>query len=175
MKKLTARDLRKHLNNKSHDELVDDIVALFTRFDSVKDYYSLHVIGAHSDELLKRHKAVIKDEFLPSRGYGEARLSVARKAVMDYKKASVSPAGLADLMLFYVEMGVQYTLKYGDIDEPFYNSMESMYENALKQMKKYQIQEQFESRCRKVVQDTEGIGWGFHDTLADIYNDYFES
>jgi hypothetical protein len=35
-------------------------------------------------------------------------------------------------MLFYVEMGVRYTNQYGDINESFYTSMESMYENATK-------------------------------------------
>jgi hypothetical protein len=57
------------------------------------------------------------------------RGSVARKAVSDYKKVSASKFGLADVMLYYVEMGVQFTNAYGDIDEAFYNSMESMYES----------------------------------------------
>jgi hypothetical protein len=40
---------------------------------------------------LEKYKAIIKKEFFPARGFGEARLSVARKAVMDYKKLSNSP------------------------------------------------------------------------------------
>lgn len=76
-------------------------------------------------------------------------------------------------MFYYVEQGVKYTLEYGDIDEPFYNSMESMYYNALELIKKDCLFDQFSSRCQKIVSDTLGIGWGFHDALEDLYKVYF--
>jgi hypothetical protein len=173
MAKLTVRELRQHLAGKSQDDLISDIVTLFTKLDSVKDYYAMQIGGTHSDDLLNRYKAVIKQVFMPSRGHGSGRLSVARKAVTDYKKASVSPDGLADIMLYYVEMGVQFTLRYGDIDEPFYNSMEGMYEQALKQITAHKLQNFYESRCQKIVRDTNGMGWGFHDGLSDLYDTYF--
>ena len=34
-------------------------------------------------------------------------------------------------MIQYVENGVKFTNAFGDIDEPFYYSMESMFEKAL--------------------------------------------
>jgi hypothetical protein len=86
MKKLTLRELRQHLKNKSHDELVNDIATLFTKFDTVKEYYIMQLGGTHSLQLLDQYKSVIRHEFFPPRGYGDARLSVARKAVNDYKK-----------------------------------------------------------------------------------------
>ena len=43
-----------------------------------------------------RYKAAIKDEFFPARGYGEGRLSIARKPVTEYKKVSKSPEGLIE-------------------------------------------------------------------------------
>jgi hypothetical protein len=129
--------------------------------------------GTHSPQLLEQYKSVVRNEFFPARGFGEARLSIARKAVNDYKKVSDSHEGLIDLMLFYVEMGVRYTNAYGDINESFYSSMESMYERATKHIAEHNLRDQFQQRCRRIVSDTSGIGWGFHDTLCDIYNDYF--
>ena len=73
-------------------------------------------------------------------------------------------------MLFYVEQGVKFTNAYGDIDEPFYNSMESMYAKALELITKYDLKDVFYPRCRRIVDDTSGIGWGFHDTLGDLYD-----
>jgi hypothetical protein len=34
---------------------------------------------------------------------------------------------------------------------------------------------QYRSRCRKIVSDTSGIGWGFHDNLSIMFEDTFES
>lgn len=76
-------------------------------------------------------------------------------------------------MLAYVEAGVQFTRQYGDIDEPFYNSMEGMFETAAKHITKHKLHDQFESRCRQIVKDASGTGWGFHDTLSEIYDEYF--
>jgi hypothetical protein len=173
MKKLTLRELKQHLKNKSHDELVNDIATLYTKFDAVKEYYTMQLGGTHSPQLLDQYKSVVRNEFFPARGFGEARLSIARKAVNDYKKVSDSHEGLIDLMLFYVEMGVRYTNAYGDINESFYSSMESMYERATKHIVEHNLRDQFQQRCQRIVSDTSGMGWGFHDTLCDIYNDSF--
>jgi hypothetical protein len=77
-------------------------------------------------------------------------------------------------MLYYVEMGVQFTNTYGDIDEAFYNSMESMYQSAVKHIVKHEMEAQFEERCRRIVSETSDIGWGFHDQLSDIYEEHFK-
>lgn len=152
-----------------------DITDLFNRLEGVKEYYQLKLAGSEGDaQVLEKYKAIIKKEFFPARGLGQARLSVARKAVMDYKKLSNSPEGLADLMLYYVEQGVDFTNEYGDITEAFYSSMESMYEKALQHLVKYHLESQFEERCWSVVTNTSDIGWGFHDTLGSLYNEYFD-
>ena len=100
------------------------------------------------------------------------RLSVARKAISDYKKISCSHYNLADLMLSYVEAGVICTDTFGDIDEPFYCSMESMYERALKYMSKHNLFYDFKDRLRRVVTDTYNMGWGFHDQLSYLFEKY---
>jgi len=73
-------------------------------FDAVKEYYTMQLGGTHSPQLLEQYKSVVRNEFFPARSFGEARLSIARKAVNDYKKVSDSHEGLIDLMLFYVEI-----------------------------------------------------------------------
>jgi hypothetical protein len=78
------------------------------------------------------------------------------------------------MMLFYVEQGVKFTNAYGDINEAFYNSMESMFDKAVELIRKQDLKELFQQRCQKIVGDTYDIGWGFYDTLSEIYNDAFE-
>lgn len=173
MSKVNLTTFKKYLQTRSHEELKADLTDLFNRLEGVKEYYQLKLAGSEGDiQVLEKYKSVIKKEFFPARGFGQARLSVARKAVSDYKKLSNSPEGLADIMLYYVEQGVNFTNEYGDITEAFYMSMESMYEKALQHLVKYYLQGQFEARCRAIVKNTSDIGWGFHDNLGALYDQY---
>ena len=72
----------------------------------------------------------------------------------------------------YVEMGVRYTNEYGDIDDPFYSSLESMYGRLLKHLTKHGLKDQFQKRVQAIVMDTEDIGWGFNDNLSYLYDEW---
>lgn len=174
-KQPSITELKRYLKVRSQAELIEDIAELFKKIPAVKDYYQLKLDPQSEDQVIEKYQKVIQDEFFPARGFGKARLSVARKAVNDYKKIATSTTSIADLMLFYVEQGVKFTREYGDIDEPFYNSMESMYGKALEWITKYDLQDVFQPRCQRVVTDTSGIGWGFHDALGDMYYEAFSS
>ena len=76
-------------------------------------------------------------------------------------------------MIYYVELGVKFTCDLGDINEPFYNSMESMYKAAAEFAAKNGLAEDHRGRFKKIVDNTSGIGWGFHDCLGELYYNYF--
>lgn len=171
--KINLNQLKKHLKNCSQEALISDISELFKRFPSVKDYYQLKLYPQDESEIATKYKKMIQDEFFPARGFGKARLSIAKKAISDYRKVCLTEVGMIDMMLFYVEQGVEFTKAYGDIDEPFYISMEGMYDKALILIAKAGLEETFESRCRRIVEDTSGMGWGFHDSLSEMYKEAF--
>ena len=56
MKEMTLRELKQRLKNKSHDELVNDISTLFTKFEAVKEYYTMQLGGAYTVQLLDKYK-----------------------------------------------------------------------------------------------------------------------
>ncbi|NOQ50485.1 MAG: hypothetical protein GQ557_02310 [Mycoplasmataceae bacterium] len=165
-------DLKRNLKNESKEELIKGIAELFKKNSFVKDYYILKYDTASNSSILDKHKDIVEKEFFPKRGYGKARLSIAKKSISEFKKLSQDEAQVADLMIFYVEMGVNFTNCYGDIDEPFYISMEGMYEQAVKFVVNAGLQDIFNQRCLKIVNDTTGIGWGFHDQLHEIYYEH---
>ena len=171
---MSIKALKAHLATKPEKQLLQEIVKLYQQFSVVRDFYDLQISTEGANEVLTKHKLIIKDEFLPKRGFGDGRLAVARKSVMDYKKLVGISETLVDLAFYYVEIGVQYTNTYGDIDEPFYNSMESMFAQAMKWMKQLNVESQFQQRAAKICHDTDNIGWGFHDGLCEIYSDYFD-
>ena len=79
-----------------------------------------------------------------------------------------------DLQLYYIECGVEFTNTYGDIDEPFYNSMERMYRdviNALNTLSDDSMTQMFYDRLKAIVEDTSDIGWLFHDGLRDTFSE----
>jgi hypothetical protein len=172
---LSLTVLKQYLKDCPKEELAKDIIELCKRFPSVKDYYQLKLNPDDETHVIVKYKQIIEHEFFPARGYGKAKLSVARKAVSEYRKVCRNPVNLADIMLFHVEQGVKFTNAYGDIDEPFYNSMESMYGDAIKWVSKNELQDIFQQRFQKIVKDTSSIGWGFHDTLLEIYEEVYGS
>jgi hypothetical protein len=47
--------------------------------------------------------------------------------------------------------------------------MGKMYKNALKFIVQNELVPIFRDRLSGIVDDTEGMGWGFHDGLSDFY------
>jgi hypothetical protein len=106
--------------------------------------------------------------FSRKRGYGELRYSVAEKAIKDYSEASGDFAGKMELMLTYVENGVEYTNEYGDIDEEFYDKIYEMLEQfctLLKTPEGQLLYPLFKERLLKIRDDSEEIAWCFGDAV----------
>lgn len=121
-------------------------------------------------EVLDKYRQKVVEQFFPARGFGKLKLGEARKAIRDYRKATGNLNGTAELLMTYVENGVQFTDQYGDIDERFYSSIESALGElaALLRGEARGLYPQFRNRLAGVEQMANGIGWGFHDFIADV-------
>jgi hypothetical protein len=171
---MKINDLKKNLKELTKEELIKSIADLYKKNEFVKDYYSSKYADGSNLSVLIKHKDIIENEFFPTRGDGRGRLAVAKKAITEFKKLSDDKNSIAEIMLFYVETGVRYTDCYGDINEPFYLSMENMYERAMKYIVSNDLFAKFNDRCLKIVNDTTDMGWGFHDQLCEIYYGYID-
>ena len=171
-KKITLTVLKDHLKNLSKPQLEKEISFLFKTYPSVKEYYNANL--GNENEVMEDYREQIVSEFSPTAlvEYPKFRISKAKKALSDFKKISKSPENIAELMVSYVEAGVVGTNMFGDIDEPFYDSMTSMYERTYKFIIKEGLLPLFSERLAEIVSNTEGIGWGFHDMLSDIHCEY---
>lgn len=121
-------------------------------------------------EVLEKYRQKVIGQFFSKKahGMGDLKLGEARKAIRDYRKATGHILGTAELLMTYVETGVKFTNEYGDIDERFYSSVESALGElaALLRGDARELYPQFRERLAKVEQETDGIGWGFHDFIA---------
>lgn len=162
----------KQLANLEAKELLDIIGQLYKLNQDNKVFLTSQFGQGDAEQLAEPYRQAIKREFNPDRGFPRIQLGAARKALNNFKKSSADPVAVVDLMIFYVEQGVICTNNYGDIDENFYSSLESVYADAvalLRWLGNLELIEQFRPRLRGIVRDTSGIGWGFHDELSDIY------
>jgi hypothetical protein len=73
----------------------------------------------------------------------------------------------------YVENGTGFTREYGDIDERFYNSLESALDE-LASLLRGQARKMYPSlsdRLSKVALVAGGIGWGYGDHVFEVVED----
>jgi len=117
--------IKTELSKLEKSALIEIISDLYKKNKSVQEYLNFY-IKPDEDGLFEKYRAKVYEAFYPKRGFGY-NLKQGKQSITDFKKLGPSVESLADLMLFYVETGVKFTGDFGDMDEAFYNSMESTY------------------------------------------------
>ena len=148
------------------------LLELYTKNVECKELIEVKFDPDSEIAVFEKCKKQIVHEFFPDRGFGKLRYSVMRKALKNFRDVSTNHELIAELMMIYVEKGVAFTNEYGDIDEKFYDNIAKMYAKAWRYIIEHDLKSIFLQRCRVVVDRTDGIGWGFHDELHDLYLNY---
>lgn len=171
MTKLKLSELKKELKEMDQKELIGLIAELYKKIPDVQHYLSAKLIGEGAvQNLYESAKRKITDEFFPDRGHGKLRLKEAKNVISNFKKLANDELKTIDLMIVYVENGTEFTNTYGDIDGRFYDSMLSMYEKACVECSNNEeAVKLFQDRLYDIVEKSDGIGWGYHDGLCEIY------
>jgi hypothetical protein len=166
------REVKSELSKQDKATLIKHISELYKKYKPVKEYFDFYV-NPNEEKIIEEYKEKVREGFYPKRGFS-LKLSISRKAINDFKKLGTSKESIADLLLYFVECGVELTNEFGDIDESFYSSIENAYAKALEISKKEGVLAKFEDRAYEIVEETENIGWGFHDYLSDVYSEYYD-
>ena len=172
----TWTQLKQQLSHYEKPELLRLLQELYQLNTDNKLFLAARLSQADPNELAEPYRKAIRAELNPPRGVPRLNLRAARKAINDFKKACADPAAVADLMIFYVEQAVICTNTYGDIDERFYASLESVYAeaiNVITQANDPVMAGYFRPRMHQIVYDTSDIGWGFHEELSQLYREEY--
>jgi hypothetical protein len=101
----------------------------------------------------------------------------AKKIISEYRKSTSDLRGTLDLMLTYIERGHQFTLDFGDIDEPFYDKLINMLEHFAMELRrspaKYELYELFRPRLMAIRRNSD-IGWGYGDFIQETVDELEE-
>lgn len=131
---------------------------------------------AGGDDALQRYKKIICEALYPDwRSSAPVNFRAARKAISDYRKALGEGSGLAELTVYAAECGNQFTCDFGDIDEAFYDSLIRMFDSATKvvSMLEPEVAAPYIARLGAIVRKASGIGWGYFDSIGDIFAQSF--
>jgi len=164
------KNVRRQLDDWSKPALIALVKDLYGASPDNRDFLQARFQAEESGgTALEKYRRKIVEQFFPARGDGKLKLAEARKAIRDYRKATGNLTGTIDLMLTYVENGTEFTHQFGDINESFYNSLESV----LNEMAQLLLREggelypQFRERVQRLATHADGIGWGYGDALRD--------
>lgn len=172
MAKITKVSLKKHLDELDKKELVEEVLKLYSKFSQVKEFYQME-LSDDTKAFVDSYKKKIKAIYFPARGYRYPRASAIRRLISKFKKVAVFDFDVVDLLLYRVENGIAYSKTFGGIDEAFFTSITSSYDEALKLITKSNLHTEFKDRCRQIVTDAEYMGWGFHTNLSYAFGECF--
>jgi len=172
-KKPTWKDVKAVLLEREESELFKLVADLYSLSADNKSFiHSRYSIGGKS---LEPYRGIISESLYPDVYKNKPiRLSVGKKAISDYFKATKDKIGQLELMVHYLETGNQFTVDLGDIDEQFYSSLESMFDRILSVLIKQpnKVQEQYLSRLEDVVVSAINIGWGYYDYISRVFEEF---
>ena len=93
-------------------------------------------------------KAKIHTAFFGSR----LALKNARTAISDFRKASRNKERIAELMLFYVECGIEFINMHGDVDEAFYSNIASMFSDFVDVLNRFDSNAYYNRNAERILQ-----------------------
>lgn len=170
---LSVTEVKNTLNTQSREVLIKLLLDSYKTIPQVKEYISVKYTDKDTIEwIFEDYKDKIYNVFFPKNMGAQFKISEAKKAINDFKNICSDEKFIIELMIYYVEMGVEFTNVYGDINESFYNSIESMYQSVVKAINKHKNSEifnVFRDRLKAIVDGASEIGWGFHEELGSIY------
>ncbi len=168
------KDIRAVLNTADIKYLLSLVGDLYALRKENQDF--LHARFLKDASTLIPYKEAIEHYISPAEPWkNPVKLSLARKAISDYRKAVGDPEGLSELMLYYAECGISFTLEFGDIDEVFYCSVVRVFSDGLKMLEQCEqdVIDRLLPRFKAVVHSTADMGWGFYDSLRDTFEMHF--
>ena len=129
---MSKAKLKKYLQTLSKEQVIEVMIELYDARKEAKEYLEFYLAPDSNAELEKCKKA-IRQEFFPTRGFSEKpSFTKCRKVISDFQKLKPDPVCVADLMLFYIEQGCEYTVTFGDMWEQYYTTLESNFNKAMK-------------------------------------------
>jgi hypothetical protein len=164
-------DIKEKFKDLDKAQLIDLIADLYKKNISIRDYVDYYDNREHTT-LLKTHREKVYQAFYPKNGSKSNPLD-AKKAINNFRKLGTGPFHQAELMLYYVQMGVDFTDKNREINRPFYKSLGDVYLRALTLLFDKGALDHFAELASTIVKDAAELQRAFGDYFEQIYYDFY--
>lgn len=169
---MSKATLKKYLSSLTKAQIMEMMLELYGASKEANTWLEFRMVPDCRTELAK-YKRDIGNQFFGRNGYPkDPSFRECNKLISAFKKLVPDPIAVADLMLYYVEQGCSLTAQFGDYDEPFYTALENNFNKALKFIAENGLMSDFAPRMKKMIKSVECCGYGFPDTLWEMYYEY---
>jgi len=156
---MSKRALKKYIGSLEKEDLEEQILDLYTRFDDVKTFYNF-VFNPNEDKLVKEAKFKIsKEYFPPNNRRPKTRRSVAHKLIKHFLKLEMESHSLADVMFYNIEVAQTYSKDRDNITESFQKSIFKSFEQAVNFVIDKGISAEFINRIHLITEEAEEQSW----------------
>lgn len=160
---MSKRDLKKYVSELNKEQLEEQIIDLYEKFQPVKVYYDF-VFNPKEESLLQDSKLKISNEYFPIKKLGrrskpKMRRSVAQKLIKHFVVLGVDPFVIADVMLYNIEIAQAYSSDNPIKQELFFKSMFNSFEQAVEFIISNGIYAEFKTRIGSIFQETVDQKW----------------
>lgn len=165
------------LREKNYNELLQEMRKLYELSPGNRLFLETRCLGNSGS--LQVSKEQIRNALTPDAlGNEDMNWEVADRVILHYKLSNEDEKGVAELMVYYIEIASQYTLdKGGDGDDGYYESLEELFEGAVEHLKDmYNRNEDigsFARRLGKIVDAAQVIRPDYHESLRRIFSEAF--
>lgn len=159
---MSKRALKKYLTGLKKPELEEQMVDLYDRFPSVKQYYDF-VFNPREDKWVQEAKVKISNEYYPlKRKKARARRSVAQKYIKQFLKLGMAPHLIADVMLYNLEVAQSFS-KERNVPDAFYKSMLNSFTQLIQHVSLYEMLPDFKDRIIEVYNTALEQNWEYSE------------
>ena len=156
---MSKRAFKKYIKSLKKEDLEEQILDLYDRFDDVKVFYNF-VFNPNEEKLVKEAKFKIsKEYFPPNNRKPKKRRSVAQKLIKHFLKLEMEPHALADVMFYNIEIAQTFSKDMENNTEAFEKSMLKSFEQASEFVINHGIASEFGTRINKITEEAEDQKW----------------
>ncbi|WP_091899033.1 hypothetical protein [Bradyrhizobium sp. Rc2d] len=132
----------------------------------------LHARLGLGHDQLQPFKAIISNWICPDVMKGQpVSVSIAKKAISDYKKAIGRPEGMVELSIFYCEEALGFLESCNMEDESYFAALIRMYGRSLELISSLPPAERakYLERLDKLRSRARNVGWGVEEELNGLW------
>lgn len=156
---MSKRAFKKYIKSLEKEDLEEQIMDLYNRFDDVKVFYNF-VFNPNEEKLVKDAKFKIsKEYFPPNNRRPKTRRSVAHKLIKHFLKLEMEAHSLADVMFYNIEVAQAYSKDKDNVTEAFQKSMFKSFEQAVNFVIDKGISSEFLKRIHEIGNEAEEQNW----------------